>query len=109
MGYREEYLALIERLYKLTLDFYGERLVTFAIFGSVAKDTFRPDSDIDILIISEDLPRGRTKRILEFEHNIGQKISQDLKDLAKKGIYPYLSPVFKTKEEVKHEAQFFLI
>lgn len=70
MGYRKEVYKLIEALKVLILDYHSERLITLAIYGSVASDTFRPDSDIDILIISRNLPRGRLKRVFEFEENI---------------------------------------
>jgi predicted nucleotidyltransferase len=35
---------------------YGPRLVSLAIFGSVARGTARPDSDLDFLIVAEGLP-----------------------------------------------------
>jgi predicted nucleotidyltransferase len=62
MSYREEYYKLVKKLEEMTINFYGDRLISIAVFGSVAKDTFRPDSDIDILIIAKDLPNGRIKR-----------------------------------------------
>ncbi|MCX7793913.1 MAG: hypothetical protein N2257_05865 [Thermodesulfovibrionales bacterium] len=49
MPYREEFYDLIEKLEGLTINYYLERLVTNAFFGSVARDTVRPDSDIAIL------------------------------------------------------------
>lgn len=108
MSYREEYYKLIEKLKDLSIEFYKERLVTIAIFGSVAKDTFRPDSDIDVLIIAEDLPKGRTKRVIEFLENIESKLSENIKDLSKKSINPYFSPVIKSTEEVKLGSPLFL-
>lgn len=45
MGYREKYYSFIEKLKKEIIDFYGDRLVSLVIFGSVASDKFRPDSD----------------------------------------------------------------
>ncbi|MFN3739444.1 MAG: nucleotidyltransferase family protein [Thermodesulfovibrionales bacterium] len=108
MGYREEFYNLIEQLKGLTLDYYSERLITLAIFGSVARDTFRPDSDIDILIIAEGLPKGRLKRVSEFEKNIELSLEETLKRLFNQGIYPRLSPLFKTPEEVLQGSPIFL-
>lgn len=38
---------------------YGNRLISLAVFGSVGRGTARPDSDIDLLIIVEQLPARR--------------------------------------------------
>lgn len=108
MGYREEFYNLIEQLKGLTIDYYSERLITLAIFGSVARDTFRPDSDIDILIIAEGLPKGRLKRVAEFEKNIEPPLKETLKRLLRQGIYPRPSPLFKTPEEVLQGSPIFL-
>jgi predicted nucleotidyltransferase len=66
MSYKKEYYKLVRRLKEVSIDFYGERLISIAIFGSVAKDRFRPDSDIDILIVAKGLPKGRIRRVAEF-------------------------------------------
>lgn len=108
MGYREEYYKLIEKLRDVSIEFYKDRLVSIAIFGSVAKDTFRPDSDIDILIVAEYLPKGRIKRVAEFEENVENRLSEDIKMMSKNNIYPYLSPVIKSIEEVKQGSPLFL-
>lgn len=108
MGYRKRYNELIEKLKKYVIDHYGERLITLAIFGSVASDTFRPDSDIDILIISIELPSGRIKRVREFDSKIEDRLSDDLKTLYEEGIYPRLSPIIKTPEEVQKGSPLFL-
>lgn len=108
MGYREEFYALIEKLKGLAIEYYSERLITLAIFGSVARDTFRPDSDIDILIIAKDLPKGRLKRVSEFEKNIERPLEEIINRLFKEGIYPRISPLFKTPEEVEYGSPLFL-
>ncbi len=108
LGYRKEYYKILERLKDLLISYYKERLISIVIFGSVARDTFRPDSDIDILIIARDLPKGRLKRVKEFEENVERGINEYINTNAKKGIYPYISPVIKTPEEVKNGSPLFL-
>ena len=51
---------------------------------------------IDILIIADNLPRGRMARVKEFE-KVEEALAKDLDKLNKKGIYLSLSPVIKTK------------
>ncbi|GAQ95268.1 hypothetical protein TAGGR_2157 [Thermodesulfovibrio aggregans] len=108
MGYRQKYYDLVEKLSKEIVNFYSDRLVSLVIFGSLASDTFRPDSDIDILIVAKDLPKGRVKRVEEFIKNIEVKFEEDIMRLLKQGIYITLSPVFKTPEEVQIGSPLFL-
>ena len=61
MNYREEYHKLVEKMKGITLKYYGERLVSFIVFGSLAADTFRKDSDIDVLIVADRLPDREVK------------------------------------------------
>jgi predicted nucleotidyltransferase len=58
---------LIGDLAKACGDVYADRLVSVAVFGSVATGMMRPDSDIDILIVVDPLPDGRLRRVEEFE------------------------------------------
>lgn len=108
MGYRQKYYDLVKKLSKEIVNFYSDRLVSLVIFGSLASDTFRPDSDIDILIVAKDLPKGRVKRVEEFIKNIEIKFEEDIMRLSKQGIYITLSPVFKTPEEVQIGSPLFL-
>lgn len=46
---------------------YGEKVISFLVFRSVARECQSFNSDIDVLIIASTLPDGRIKRIREFE------------------------------------------
>lgn len=84
---------LLNQLVNLCREHYGERLVSLAVFGSVGRGTARPDSDIDLLLIVEDLPSGRIARIKEFaalEAALGRAVKGHIE----------LSPVLKTPEEI---------
>jgi hypothetical protein len=86
---------------------YGDRLVTVAVYGSVGRGTMRHDSDLDLLVIVRDLPRGRIKRIEEFD-SVEQALAVELGHLEKRGIHTTLSPILKTPEEVLAGSPLFL-
>jgi predicted nucleotidyltransferase len=50
----------IDALIEACIQCYGERL------GSVGRGTSNPQSDIDLLIVAERLPKGRMQRVQEF-------------------------------------------
>jgi hypothetical protein len=86
---------------------YKERLITLAVFGSVGRNTPRPDSDIDLLLIADSLPHGRMKRMEEF-YLVEEILTPLLEKKQKKGIYTSLSPVIKEKNEVLQGSLLFL-
>ncbi len=107
MGYTSFYKSVIEKLVREIHRYYGDNLFTIALFGSVAREKFNPESDIDILIVSTNLPKGRLSRIRDFIQHVETIIEEDYK---RKGIkyIPEISPVIKTPEEVKAGSPLFL-
>jgi predicted nucleotidyltransferase len=79
---------------------YGERLVSIAVFGSVARGTARPDSDLDLFIVVADLPRGRRARLQTFDP-VERSLVRETEALARLGIEVELSPVLRTPEDLK--------
>jgi predicted nucleotidyltransferase len=86
---------------------YGERLVSLAVFGSVGRGVPRPDSDVDFLIVAEDLPKGRVARAADFRA-VEQALALRLEALRSEGITPELSPVFKTPAELSQGSPLLL-
>jgi len=86
---------------------YGKRLVTLAVYGSVGRGTPRPDSDLDILVVADQLPQGRIKRIREFDF-----AKNALKDVLLEGrnlgFNTVLSTVIKSPDEVRKGSPLFL-
>lgn len=107
MSLKERFKELQDNLLFETKSFYGARLVSVVVFGSVARETYRPDSDIDVLIIAETLPRGRMKRVEEFSA-IEERLDPFLDSLKKEGIQTCISAIFKTPEEAEHGSPLFL-
>lgn len=95
----KELNSLLPRIKQETKRYYGKRLVSTVVFGSAGRNTTNYESDIDLLIIAKVLPKGRIRRIREFD-KVEEKLEKNLEKLRKKGIYTYLSPIFKTREEV---------
>lgn len=79
---------------------YGARLVSVAVFGSVARRTPGPNSDVDVLVIADPLPRGRIPRVVEFEP-VEASLATGLDELRERGLDTRLSPVFRTPAEVE--------
>ena len=105
---KERFKELEERILTEARNFYGDRLVAVAVFGSVGRGTQRFDSDMDVLVIAEGLPTGRMKRIREFDASVEIKLEQFIKSLKKEGIDTYISAIIKTPEEIKAGSLLFL-
>jgi len=105
---REKFEEVQERLLSEVVSFYGDRLVSVVIFGSVARGTQTFESDIDVLIIARGLPAGRIKRIREFE-SVEDKVRPFLEALRQNsGINTSISAVIKSPEEADKGSPLFL-
>ena len=98
---------LLQRLLDSCQEFYGSRLITVAIFGSAGREVPRADSDIDVFIIAASLPDGRIRRVEEFQ-GVEEKLKPALLGARSRGVYTYLSPFFKTSDEVLRGSPLFL-
>jgi len=79
---------------------YGDRLVAAALFGSVARRTARPDSDLDVFVVVEGLPRGHRARLSTFDP-VEQRLATALDALAQRGAAVELSPILRTPEDLR--------
>jgi predicted nucleotidyltransferase len=91
---------LIRRVEEVLRVVYGDRLVAVAVFGSVARRTARPDSDLDLYVVVEGLPRGHRARLETFDPVEGH-LAADLDALARQGISVELSAVLRTPEDLR--------
>jgi len=74
---------------------------------SVGRGTPRPDSDIDLLLVVDDLPDGRIARVEEFAE-IERSIADVFVTVRQRGITTTLSPVLKTRAEIAHGSPLLL-
>ena len=87
---------------------FGKRLVSLVVFGSVARGTMKSDSDLDLLIVAQGLPRGRIRRGLLF-----YEIEEALAPLLEKvgalwKVRVCFSPILKTPEEAQRIVPLYL-
>ena len=63
---KEPYRTLVQLLVKKLGEVLGDKLVSIVVYSSVARGDARKSSDIDILVIADDLPRflRRSRRLL---------------------------------------------
>jgi predicted nucleotidyltransferase len=100
--------ALFAALRAAVLAVYGERLTALAVFGSWARGTATPESDLDLLVVAESLPPSRMKRVREFRPV--EAATQTARDLVWGPNRPAieLAPVFKTPEELAAGSPLYL-
>jgi predicted nucleotidyltransferase len=99
MSLRNAHKKIIEALKHECLSFYGDRLVSIVVFGSVARGTATVNSDVDVLIVADPLPDGRMRRVAEFLC-VEKKLKTVLDTLKSQGVNTYVSPIFKTPDEL---------
>ncbi len=104
---KEGFERLLGEILKVLQEYYGGRLVSLAVFGSVARGTQRADSDVDLLIICDPLPTGRMRRIAEFGEPEKQ-LESTIAALEEDGITTSLSVILKTPTEVMRGGLFYL-
>jgi hypothetical protein len=81
---------------------FGDRLVSICFFGSAARGEASPESDIDVLIIAEDLPKDYGLRIRETNriHESLRK-GQAYRRLRSADASAFISDVYLTPEEAR--------
>lgn len=104
---KDSFEKLGRRLLEEVRQHYGQRLVSLVLFGSVARGTQTPDSDLDFLVVAESLRPGRMKRVEDFAA-VEAALEPDLMRMKETGISTSLSPVFKTPEEILRGSPLFL-
>lgn len=87
---------------------YGERLTSLAVFGSWARGTATPVSDLDLLVVAQSLPPSRMKRVREFDPV--EAATQTERALVWGTNRPAieLAPVFKTPAELAAGSPLYL-
>jgi len=105
--WKTAYHDIVAALPKAARDAYGERLKALVLFGSVARGTQRPDSDIDLLLVANPLPDRRMARIIEFEA-LEEAMRPHSEAASAKGVHAEFSPLIRTPAELEAGSFAFL-
>jgi len=104
---REPYKTLIEKLVEALKRRYGDRFISLIVFGSIARDEMRKDSDIDLLLVIDSLPKRRLERQKEFME-VEKEVERYLDKLFDEGYFVDFSPIIKTPEEAMRISPLYL-
>ncbi|NJD69555.1 MAG: nucleotidyltransferase domain-containing protein [candidate division NC10 bacterium] len=86
----------------------GHCLISVVLYGSAARGELRLTSDIDLLVIAEQLPKGAFLRA-EPIHQAREAIGPLCETLFERlGWYPYISVILKTPQEAERGSRLFL-
>jgi len=76
----------------------GDRLVSIALFGSVARGQAGPGSDIDLFVVLQEAPPGMLSRRRLLDP-VRESLTSELERLWKRGIYVDFVEVIRTRSE----------
>ena len=97
-----EYRELAEEYARAIKELFENRLVSICFFGSVAKGTATVESDIDVLVVAENLPRDigfRMRETIPIHERV--RSSEPYRKVRSEGRSAFLSPVLLTPDETK--------
>ena len=86
---------------------YGDNLRSVAVYGSVGRGVPRPDSDVDLLIVAENLASRHALRLRDFRA-VEEALESSLAAAGAAGLHPELSPVLMTRAELERGSMLLL-
>ena len=94
-------LGLARRYTDCARELLRENLSSVVLFGSVARGEARGDSDIDLLVVARDLPKGAFNR-QQLLAPVRDRLLPDLEALWEQGMYIDFGEVIKTETAAQH-------
>jgi hypothetical protein len=103
------YVRLLLLFVKRVLEKYGEKVFSIVLYGSVARGCAEENSDIDLLLIIDDLPPSYSRRIEELVSlELDESIHCERQFLRREGYSTGFSYVPLTPEEARSFRLLFL-
>jgi len=103
----EPYASLLHRLLDVAIERFGSELISFVVYGSVARCEAGRESDIDILIVLENPPKSRLKR-QELFMWVEEGVEEEVERLRSQGYRVDFSPIIKSVNEAKKVSPLYL-
>ncbi len=105
----DTYQALLDRFAQMLQEQYGDRLISVILFGSVARGSATPDSDVDLLVVIAGLPErygDRLDALLPILLRLRDEPSYA--ELSAMGIHPSPSLILFSPEEADQNRPLYL-
>jgi|GEM_PF-90142 len=103
------YARLLLLFAKGLLERYGDRILSIVLYGSVARGDASRESDLDLLLIVDGLPKSYSERVGELVSlEMDGSILEELKLLRKEGYFTDLSYLALTPDEAREFRPIFL-
>lgn len=97
-----EYRELADEYARAIKEFFGERLCSICFFGSVVRGEATPESDLDVLVVAEKLPKDLGLRVREtIPIHEALRRSEEYRKLRLQGKSAFVSDIMLTPDEVK--------
>lgn len=62
------------------------KITEFSLFGSVLREDFGPDSDVDVLVSFDESARWRAKHLIEMRDELQALFGRDVDILTRRGV-----------------------
>lgn len=97
----------LKKLVKELRAHFGDELVSVVLFGSFARGDFDQRSDIDLLIVFEELPSSFFERSRLFDM-AERRVEADFRPMKEMGYLCQFMPVLKTRQEAFYHSPLYL-
>ena len=106
---QKEYQTLLKDFIQILKERFKEDIISIVLFGSVARGNAKKESDIDLCIIINNLPKSRFQRNRLLSRPLADlREMHSYKELRIKGYFPDISPILYTPEEIQETKPIFL-
>lgn len=100
-GLPQEFQPLLAALVRETAEEYGAGLCSMVLYGSLARGQQHADSDVDVLVVAEGLPRSIFARNVQFRSVVAAvRRSREVRESWRDGIMPAISAILFAPEEL---------